>query len=78
MFQRHDISTNVAQNGFEAYNMVLKSMQDKNNSLFDLIVLDLNMPISNGYETCKNILQKYDDWQIFKIEYRLDHSIRDY
>ena len=56
MFQRHDISTNVAQNGFEAYNMVLKSMQDKNNSLFDLIVLDLNMPISNGFETCKNIL----------------------
>ena len=48
-------------------------MQEKNNGialLFDLIVLDLNMPISDGYETCKNILQKYDDSQMFKIEGR--------
>ena len=46
-------------------------MQEKNNGtalLFDLIVLDLNMPISDGYETCKNILQKYDDRQMFKID----------
>ena len=26
------------------------------------------MPISNGFETCKNILKKYDDSTIFKIE----------
>lgn len=35
--------------------------------LFDLIVLDLNMPISNGYEACKNILMKYDNSRILKI-----------
>ena len=37
------------------------------NYLFDLIVLDLNMPISNGYEACQNILQKYDITRILKI-----------
>jgi len=25
------------------------------------------MPISDGYQTCKNILQKYDDGKIFKM-----------
>jgi len=37
------------------------------NYLFDLIVLDLNMPITNGYEACKIILQKYDVSRILKI-----------
>ena len=32
-----------------------------NDSLFDLIVLDLNMPISDGYEACKNIVNLYAD-----------------
>lgn len=37
-------------------------------SLFDLIVLDLNMPISNGYEACKNIVNLYaDNKQLFKL-----------
>lgn len=45
-------------------------MQEKNDiqSLFGLIVLDLNMPISDGWEACKNILKKYDDSQMFKID----------
>ena len=30
-------------------------------------MLDLNMPISDGYQTCKNITQKYDDGKIFKM-----------
>jgi CheY-like chemotaxis protein len=36
--------------------------------MFDLIVLDLGMPISDGFETCQNILKLYDDKRnIFKM-----------
>ena len=40
-----------------------------NESLFDLIVLDLNMPISDGYEACKNIVNLYaDNKKLFKMQ----------
>ena len=29
--------------------------------MFDVIILDLNMPITDGYEACKKINQMYDD-----------------
>lgn len=29
--------------------------------MFDLIILDLNMPVSDGYEACKSILQLFSD-----------------
>ena len=35
------------------------------NQFQDLVVLDLMMPISDGYEACKNILNLYKDNQIF-------------
>ena len=75
MFQRYNFSTIVAQNGHEAYNKVLESLLENNNEqksdcgnlgLFDLIVLDLNMPISNGWEACIKIIRKYDQDQIFR------------
>lgn len=35
--------------------------------MFDLIVLDLNMPITNGYEACSSILKLYKDQNIFGV-----------
>lgn len=35
---------------------------------FHLIVLDLQMPISDGYEALKNIKLLYDDQKIFKMD----------
>lgn len=64
----HDISedTNeLAVNGHEA----LQHAQDailKKKDLFDLVVLDLHMPISNGYETCKKILDIYSVSGLFQ------------
>jgi CheY-like chemotaxis protein len=29
--------------------------------MYDLIILDLNMPISDGYEACSKILKLYED-----------------
>ena len=64
-----------AQNGFEAFEKAAQAMQytkqnikyiidewDKTSfEIFDVIILDLNMPISDGYEACKKISQMYDE-----------------
>ena len=28
--------------------------------MFDLVILDINMPVCGGYEACQNILKLYD------------------
>jgi len=43
----------VAQNGFEAFEIIKSSMSETLESIFDLIILDLNMPISDGYQACE-------------------------
>lgn len=35
--------------------------------MYDLIILDLNMPISDGYEACEKILKLYEDNSIFRV-----------
>ena len=60
MFKRlkcFDIVT--AYNGHMAYEEVLKVHQDPAEG-FDLVVLDLNMPISDGYTACHNIRKLYN------------------
>lgn len=46
-----DVTT--ANNGFEALDAVIA--QPKN--FFDVIILDLNMPIMGGFEACEKIVQ---------------------
>ena len=41
-----------AQNGFEAFENVAAKFNSDPQEFYDLIVLDLNMPISDGYEAC--------------------------
>ena len=46
--------------------MVIDSHNNKD--YYDLVVLDLGMPISDGYEACMNILKVYDEQRdIMKI-----------
>ena len=59
MFKGKQFTVTPAVNGHEAFTFVQKSLQS-NKDYFDLIVLDLQMPISNGYETCRKILTLYD------------------
>ena len=54
----------TAINGHEAFELVKKSLvqyQDSSDKshLYDCVVLDLNMPISGGIETCENIIKAY-------------------
>jgi CheY-like chemotaxis protein len=53
-----------ARNGHEAYESVLKNIKNPE-EMFDLIILDLQMPIANGYEACQNILKLYKERNMF-------------
>lgn len=64
-FKKCNFEVVSAKNGYEALEKVQKSLADGNP--FDLVLLDLQMPISNGFETAKNILNLYDKNKIFKL-----------
>lgn len=55
----------TAENGQEAFEVVNESVvgiRKGNFSLaIDLIVLDLNMPITNGYDACRQIKKYYEE-----------------
>ena len=65
MMEVHDFQVKTAQNGHQALEAVKQSLAQK--SPFDLIILDLNMPISNGYEACIKIITLYKQINIFDI-----------
>ena len=48
----------TAMNGLEAYNLSISQH-------FDLIVMDLSMPIMNGFESCLKIKTYYEDSNIY-------------
>ena len=62
-----DFKVSTARNGQEAFEKVKQTM-DSSKQMFDLVILDLNMPIADGYEACTNILQ------LFSQESLLDQS----
>jgi CheY-like chemotaxis protein len=52
----------TAQNGYEAFQAVQETLQYPN-KMFDLVILDLCMPIMNGQDACKNICRLYSEPQ---------------
>ena len=58
LFERAKFEVVTATNGQEAYEEVLKTTS-RDERQFDLVVLDLCMPITDGYEACKLILTHY-------------------
>lgn len=63
MFGKADMEVVTAINGHQAFEIFSKDCEERP---FDLIVLDLNMPISDGFETCQNIVKYYDP-KIFRL-----------
>lgn len=72
-----------AQNGFEAYELAAQALRSQKQGIskivqnkgishiqdsFDVIFLDLNMPISDGYEACKKINQLYESVKLIDQE----------
>jgi CheY-like chemotaxis protein len=58
MFEKLNFAVDTAINGFEAYKRVNESFFE-NSVLYDLVVLDLNMPIMDGYKACEKIKDMY-------------------
>ena len=57
----------TAENGHEAF-MLVKESLGKADLLFDLILLDINMPICNGNEACKQIIAMYNDSLVYHLK----------
>lgn len=64
----------LAKNGFEAFQQVQRNLTQKDPP-FHLILLDLQMPISDGYDALKNITLLFDDQKIFKIDQSFNQSL---
>ena len=70
------------QNGFEAFEKAAEAMKyQKQNikhivqhwehdtfQMFDLIILDLNMPIYDGFEACRKINQMYEEKNLLELQ----------
>lgn len=68
IFNQFEFNVVLARNGFEAFEEVVKSLREDRHP-FNLIILDLNMPIADGFEAIKNIKNLYNDAnKLFKLE----------
>ena len=68
-FKKSDIPTDLAQSGDEGIAKVLtflkKTVKLCNNcKLYKLILMDIDMPIKNGYETTKEIIQLFKEYNV--------------
>ncbi|WP_319558129.1 response regulator [Thiomicrorhabdus sp.] len=65
LMQSQGVEVTVANNGQEA----LDKLYEKGPGYFDLLFLDLQMPVKDGYQTAKEIRTKpeYDDFPIFAM-----------
>ena len=59
LLQRRGYEVRVARNGEEALELVAECIPD-------LVLLDVMMPLKNGYEVCKRIRER-PEWQHIKI-----------
>ena len=53
--QTNKCQVDKAVNGFEAFEMINYKFNAETQEFYDLVILDLHMPISDGYETCSKI-----------------------
>jgi CheY-like chemotaxis protein len=64
-----DIDVTTAQNGSEALKQLEEASQTNGNPPFDLVLMDLQMPVMDGYEATKIIktMPKYKDMPIYAL-----------
>jgi len=53
-------------NGYEAFQMVNSGLNGDPFVYYDLIILDLNMPVMSGFEACAKINNLFNKEQLFK------------
>jgi len=64
LFKKFDFQVEGAQNGQIAFEKVQNSMKNTK-TMFDLIIMDINMPVCGGFEACQNIIKLYNRVKLF-------------
>lgn len=68
LFESLNCEIDKAYNGFEA-------TQKATSNQYDLVMMDLEMPICNGYQACLNIKQKSNQYVVAVTSNQLDSSL---
>lgn len=66
LFERNGFLVEPANNGQEAYDLVTSTHHHKLQN-FDLIVLDLTMPILDGFDACRKIISFFDNQNVVQM-----------
>jgi CheY-like chemotaxis protein len=63
------IEVTTAQNGKEALDLMAKAARADGSTAFDLVLMDLQMPVMDGYEATKIIREtsEYDDIPVYAL-----------
>lgn len=64
-----------AYNGQEALDLVRLNERNNHKRYYDMIFLDLTMPIKDGYEACKQIIQHYSTISFDQNSYESESDI---
>ena len=75
LFSKLDFEVETASNGHEAYEAVEATMQDTTH-MYDLVVLDINMPVSNGWEALRNIKNLFHQAKLFRPDQKLKCELK--
>lgn len=66
LFEELDFQVETAKNGYDVFQKVQKN---KNCVKYDVILLDLQMPIMNGFDACRNICNLFEE-SLFAVDNR--------
>ena len=70
LFEQLDFEVETAKNGYDVFQKVQKN---KGTVKYDVILLDLHMPIMNGFDACRNICNLYEE-SLFAVENRRSNN----
>ena len=59
LFKGQGYEVHTSDNGHQAFEGIKQTLNNEK-EMFDLVVLDLNMPILNGWAACKKIQEMFD------------------
>lgn len=66
-YQEANIAYKYQEKNFSTIMKSWSNTEFRNDSLmYDVIILDLNMPILDGYDACKKIKALYNNWSLMK------------
>ena len=64
----------MASNGQEAFEFVQQKLNNEPSEYYDLVLLDLQMPICNGFEACEKIFNLFYSDQLGQEEVQINEN----